>query len=147
MKTLSFWIITISCAFLAIFWLLPKTYADSRDLLKKSYEQVFNYDYATDKEATDLFEWGVQIGGWWAWNYDSIVVRFGRFMIRLTIVLALPVLMYVGIGIIMAWGDDGKVKTLLKQGGYVLAGILLALLCVMIVYFITAFFRTNQNFI
>lgn len=123
------------------------THADSRDLLKKSYEKVFDYDYATDKEADDLFEGGVQIGGGGAGNYDSIVVRFGRFMIRLTVILAIPVLMYVGIGIVLAGGDDGKVKTLLKQWWYVLAGILLALLCVMIVYFITAFFRTNQNFI
>lgn len=42
--------------------LFLQTNADSRDLLKKSYEKVFDYDYATDKEADDLFEGGVQIG-------------------------------------------------------------------------------------
>lgn len=42
-------------------------------------------------------------------------MRFGRFMIRLTIILAVPILMYLGIRIVMA-GDDGEVRTLLKQG-------------------------------
>lgn len=132
--------------FWGLWWAFIGVHADSRDLLKKSYEKVFDYDYATDKEADDLFEGGVQI--WWGGvgNYDSVVVRFGRFMIRLTIILAVPILMYLGIRIVMA-GDDGEVRTLLKQGWYVLAWILLALLCVMIVYLITAFFRTNQNFI
>jgi hypothetical protein len=136
------WIIFLSI------WVNSQTYAQW-DLLKQSFQKVFEYDYAIDKEAEDLFEWWKQKNQttWESWNFDSVVVRAGRLLIRISVLLAIPMLMYLWIKLALWFGDDSKMREVAKQAWYIVIGIFLAMLCVMIVYFITAFFRTNESFI
>lgn len=137
--------------FLGFLWFFPLgdsvTAQSQRDLLRQSYDRVFDYDYALDKEARDMFGWWIQISSWWAWNYDSVVVRAGRLLIRVAVLLAVPMFMYLWIKLALAVGNESKMREVYKQAGYVAVGILLALMSVMIVYFIIAFFRSNQSFI
>lgn len=134
--------------FLGFLWFFPLgdsvTAQSQRDLLRQSYDRVFDYDYALDKEARDMFGWWAVL--WWG-NYDSVVVRAGRLLIRVAVLLAVPMFMYLWIKLALAVGNESKMREVYKQAGYVAVGILLALMSVMIVYFIIAFFRSNQSFI
>ena len=118
--------------------------------------------YSINAEADDLFDTQIDLGGtiqnltdedseWWlAENValsDSIFVRATRFLIRLTVVLGVPMLIFVWIKIALAFGDEGKLKEALKLAWYVAAWILLALLSVMIVYLATSLTRSSLWFI
>lgn len=77
---------------------------------------------------------------------DSIFVRFARFLLRLAVILAIPMIILGALKLIWARGDEGKMKEALQQIGYVAAGILLALASVMIIFLITALMRSSLKF-
>ena len=64
-----------------------------------------------------------------------------RFMLKLAIIAAVPMVLYSGIMIALSLGDEGKLKKILIELGHIAVGILLALLAVMIIYLITSLTR------
>ena len=128
------------------------------DRLTDAYDQSHNTmaePYSVNAEADDLFD--TQIDLWGTISNaidgdpdtsgialsDSIFVRATRFLIRLTIVIGVPMLIFVWIKIALALGDEWKLKEALKLAGYVWAGILLALLSVMIIYLASSLTRSS----
>lgn len=122
------------------------------DWLKDAYFESHNNQqdpYSADAEAGDLFyttnsdmisdAFGIK-------ENDSILVRFARFLLRLVVILAIPMIIIAGLKVIWSRGDEGKMKDALKQIGYVTIGILLALASVMIIFLITALTRSSLNF-
>lgn len=77
---------------------------------------------------------------------DSILVRFARFLLRLVVILAIPMIIIAGLKVIWSRGDEGKMKDALKQIGYVAIGLLIALASVMIIFLITALTRSSLKF-
>lgn len=122
---------------------------NEKDRLNNAYDRSHNAatnPYATDVEADDLFDTnlGIEIGqGGGLKQQDSVLVRVTRFMMRLAIILAIPVLLYSAVKIILSMGDDGKMQESLKEVGYVVGGMLLVLFSVMIVFLITSLTRSS----
>lgn len=111
------------------------------DRLREAFRESHTAEddpYSSDVEADDLFK----NAGNSAWA-ESVITRTGRFMLRLAVILGIPLLMYVGIKIMLALGDSGKLNTALKEGGMVAAWLLLALLSVAIIYLITSLTRSS----
>jgi hypothetical protein len=95
------------------------------DRLRDAYEDSHEIQadpYATDIEARDLFNTTNSIdpisgigGGNLIQQNDSVFVRFARFMLRLVVLVAVPMLIYAGIRIMFALGDDAKLKETIKH--------------------------------
>ncbi len=113
-----------------------------RDWLTDAYDDSHNPGtsdpYASDVEADDLFK-----NSWSSAGGESIITRTARFMLRLAVILWIPLLLYVGIKIMLALGDSGKLNTALKEGWMVAAGLLIALLSVAIIFLITSLTRSS----
>lgn len=122
---------------------------NEKDRLNQAYDRSHKAaanPYSSDIEADDLFDTslGLEIGAWW-WlkQQDSVMVRITRFTMRLAIVLAIPVLLYAAIKIMLSLWDDGKLQESLKQVAYVVAGMLLVLFSVMIIFLVTSLTRSS----
>lgn len=98
--------------------------------------------YAVDAEADDLFNSTIEIG---SGDGDSIFVRFTRFLLRATVVLAVPMILYSAIRISMSFGDSTKLNETLQHLWYVAGWLMLALLSVMIIYLITSLTRSSVD--
>ena len=125
--------------------------ANLNDRLKDVYTPSHDSDqnpYASDVEADDLFNTNasITIGQWGGLGTsDSVLVRATRFMMRLWIVLAVPILIYCAIRIMLALWDEWKLQEALKHVWTVLWGVLLILLSVMIIYLITSLTRSSLD--
>jgi hypothetical protein len=142
----------LTCSIL-LGWTLSTSVLATNDWLKDAYEDSHNImadPYSADVEADDLFDtnlWlNVDKNGVTIWERDSIFVRFARFLLRLAVILAIPMIIIGALKVIWARGDEWKMKDALQQIGYVAAGILLALASVMIIFLITALTRSSLNF-
>lgn len=128
----------------------------NQDLLRTITEPARQESVIVDKEAKNLFDdhWWLDIDPWeildgkkdWddgldAWVKDSIFVKVTRFILKLAILAAIPMILYSGIKIILSLGDEGKLKKTLIELWHIAIGILLALLAVMIIYVITSLTR------
>ncbi len=141
---------------LSLFFLVGLTLSTSvlaaNDWLKNAYDQSHNNQadpYSADAEASDLFyttNSGIISDALGIKENDSILVRFARFLLRLVVILAIPMIIITGLKVIWSRGDEGKMKDALKQIGYVTIGILLALASVMIIFLVTALTRSSLNF-
>jgi len=78
-------------------------------------------------------------------NADSIFVRMTRFLMRIAVVLAVPVLLFIWVKLILAFGDEWKMKEALKQVWYVLWWLFLALMSVMLIYLVTSLTRSSVD--
>jgi amino acid transporter len=126
----------------------------NQDLLREVTKDARQESVIVDKEAKDIFDdhWGIDlnIGDWFdgnpendvdMWRKDSLFVKVTRFMLKLAILAAIPMILYAGIKIVLSLGDEGKLKSALVEIGHIAIGILLALLAVMIIYIITSLTR------
>ncbi len=128
---------------LSAFWVVSISFAQSprsdrlRDAYRESHRGQWD-PYSSDVEADDLFK-----NAWNSAGGESILTRTARFMLRLAVILAIPLLIYSGIKIMLALGDSGKLNTALKEAGMVALGVLIALLSVAIIYLITSLTRSS----
>lgn len=127
--------------------------APKKDRLIKAYDRSHNAEqepYSSDIEADDMFQTSNQLTIWWwnAWfsNSDSVLVRFTRFMMRLALVIAVSMLIYVWIRVALAFGDSGKLQEALQQGWMVLLGAFLVLASVAIVFLISSLTRGSLDY-
>lgn len=123
---------------------------NEKDWLSNAFDRshkAASNPYATDVEADDLFETNTSLTIWWPnsglWTSDSVLVRLTRFMMRLSVILAVPLIMYCAIKIMLALGDEWKLKEAIKHIAYVIAWVLLILFSVMIIFLLTSLTRSS----
>lgn len=135
----------------------------NQDLLREVTKDARNESVIVDKEAKDIFDdhWWLDLNLWelidWtgtgddgvydgdngidAGTKDSLFVKVTRFMVKIAIIAAIPMILYSGIKIVFSMGDEGAMKKTLIEIGHIAIGILLALLAVMIIYVVTSLTR------
>ena len=153
------YIVTLCLLSCCTFVLGGSVFAVKNDWLKDAYRESHTAQaqpYSVDAEVKDLFDTNIDAVGTIG-NIidgeenpielnDSIFVRFTRFLTRVAVVLAIPMLLYSSFRVITSMGDDGKLKAALVDVGKVAAGLLIALLSVMIIYFVTSLTRSSVDF-
>lgn len=78
---------------------------------------------------------------------EPLLVRFTKFLLRLTIVLSVTMIIYTGIRYILAAGDEEGMKSARQNLVYIILGILLALMSYGIIILIESIgFSTLSNF-
>ncbi len=124
------------------------------DLLEQVFDEPQDYQYASDRDAEDLFDtkiglW-VDLGNIWndepvlsIWLNGSIIAKTAQFLLRVTVLLAIPMILYGAIKLMLARWDEGKFKEALRHIAYVALWVFLALMSVWIVYIIVSLTRTN----
>ncbi len=130
------------------------------DLLDKVYEESQDHEFASDKDAVDLFKTTIWIDidlwpdkdkklkdrfSFWLWW--SVIARTTWFLLRVVVILAIPMLLVAGIRVILSRGDEWKMTEALKTAGYVVLWIFLALSSILIVYLIISLTRSNLDVI
>ena len=139
------YILFSTCLFLSIF--VSTNVFSSNDWLEDAFDQSHNQEYSVQADARDLFD--TQIDAIWSiaeWEVqlnDSIFVRATRFMMQAVVVLAIPMMIFAALKLIFSLWDEAKLKESLKQIWYVAWWVILALMSVMIIFFITALTRSN----
>ncbi len=144
-------LIFLQAFFFLFSFLWSMTYAVSnQDLLRDVTAWAREEGVIVDKEAKDVVN-----DSWWFnldltktpeemlafENRDSIFVKATRFLLRISILAAIPMVLYSGIKIILSLWDEGKLKQTLIELWHVAIWILLALLAVMIIYVVTSLTR------
>jgi len=133
----------LSCVWV-VYWV------DKNDWLGQSYqyshENPSGDPYSSDVEADDLFNTNASYStSEWAWLSDSVLVRAARFMMRIAVMLAIPILIFGGIKVALSFGDKWKVMEALKQVWLMLAWLFLILASVILVLFITSITRSSLD--
>ncbi len=114
------------------------------DLLEKAFEEAIDQEYASDIEGDEiLWKKSLNISFDWIWLQWPIISRIAQFMLRMTVILAVPMVIYSGIRIMLAAGDSAKFTEALKHVWYVVLWVFLALISVMIVLLIISITNTN----
>ena len=145
-----------SIVWLLVGWNFLPVFADALDIV---YDEPQGREYASDKDAEDLFDTkiGLDINLWKALDWDksnndeifdfwlkwSVIAKTTQFLLRMVVILAVPMLLYTGIKIALAAGDEAKLKESLKQVWMVLLWVFVALLSVVIVFLIISITRSN----
>ena len=118
-----------------------------KDAFTKSHRPGDGEPYSFDAEAKDLFDtqidliWSIQEGD--IQTADSVFVKLARFMMQVVVVLAIPMVIYTAIKVMMSMGDKAKLMEALKQVWMVAAGVIIALMSVMIIYLVTSLTRSS----
>jgi hypothetical protein len=129
--------------FLIVYTQLWTIFAVSNnDLLNQIMQPAHNNQTVLDQEANDVFDDSASLN-LTPWEdiiqkNESILVKTTRFMVRIAILFGVPMIIWSGIKIAMSLGDEGKLKENLIEILYVWAGIVIALLAVMIIYIIAS---------
>lgn len=121
---------------------------DPNDRLNRAFRDshtIVSEPYASDVEASDLFQDAIAIW-WWAWAWDNVMVRFWRFMMRVALILWITMLIFVGIKVALAFGDSGKMQDALKLWWQVLLWAFLVLASVAIVYLVASLMRWSLDY-
>lgn len=74
---------------------------------------------------------------------DSVFVRATRFMMKVAVVLAVPMIIFAALKMVFSLWSEEKLKEAVKQIALVAGWVLLALLSVMIIYVITSLTRSS----
>ncbi|MFA7284238.1 MAG: hypothetical protein WC004_00250 [Candidatus Absconditabacterales bacterium] len=129
------------------------TYANN-DLLNQAFDESKRYDTVinpgNDKGAvggqvfTKTLE--VNIGGGGTERKEPYLVRFTKLILRVTIALAVPIIIRAGIMYATAFGDPGKQKKARSTAIYALLGILLALSSLAIIQLVLSVTRSSIEF-
>ena len=143
-------------SFLWLVWYWPLVaVAVSDDLLEQVYRLPQDIWYAEDADAEDLFSTKLSLGGWngdgdgeaersdLAWLNGSVIARAAQFLLRITVLLGIPMIIFAGIKIMLAQWDEAKLKEWLKLLWFVALGIFVALMSVAIVYIIISITWSN----
>lgn len=144
------------CGFFWVLWtLFLFNFVDAKkpnDWLKAAFgdsHTIVSEPYASNIEADDLFQDALTIwwsGTEWAWAWDNVMVRFGRFMMRVALILWITMLIFVGIKVSLAFWDSGKMQDALKLWWQVLLWAFLVLASVAIVYLVASLMRWSLNY-
>ena len=132
---LGIWIILLS-------WLPLVTFAQN-DLMDIIFQPSRNLDHVinigTNKNAVGnkIFRGSTSLSlSDWFTNNAPLLVRITQTLLRLTIALAVPVLIFIGVKLIKSAMNGGKVQDALKEISGVLIGLALALSAMGIIYLI-----------
>lgn len=145
-------LLVISIAFPLLSFVWVTFWVDKNDWLWQSYQYSHenpSWDpYSSDVEADDLFNTNSSVSFWtsgWpsAWLSDSVLVRTARFLMRIAVMIAIPILLYWAIRVALAFGDKWKVTEALKHVWYMLWWLLLILFSVLLVLLITSVTRSS----
>lgn len=121
------------------FWVLFAV--SNKDFLREITQDARNNQTILDQEANDVFDDSISLvldPKNPIQKNESILVKTTRFMVRIAILFGVPMLIWSGIKISMSLGDEGQLKQNLIEILYVWAGIVIALLAVMIIYIIAS---------
>ena len=128
------------------------------DLLEKAFNESHDQWLSSEADGDDILwsaSFWINLDFWNLLDGDPdtdfvsagldgpIISRVAQFMLRLVVILAIPMLLYSGITIMLAAGDEGKLKEALKNIAYVVVWVMVALASVMIVLLIISI--TNSN--
>lgn len=114
------------------------------DLLQKAYDEAQDRDYASDAEWDEiLWRKSLNISFGWVELQWPIISRVAQFMLRMTVILAVPMVIYSWIRIMLAAWDSAKFSDALKHVWFVVLWVFLALASVMIVLLIISITNTN----
>jgi hypothetical protein len=128
-----------------------------KDAFTKSHRPGDGEPYSINAEAKDLFDTQLDLIGTVGEiidsgdgiskddivTADSIFVRLTRFMMLAVVVLSVPMVIFSAIKIMLSMGDRAKLMDALKQIAWVAAGIIIALMSVMIIYLVTSLTRSS----
>jgi len=129
--------------------------ASSNDLLEDVFEEPQDYGYTSDADESDLFNTQVWIwidlgrnwnAAWWflnIWLNGSVIARAAQLLLRLTVILWIPMLLYSGIRIMLSLWDEAKLNESLKHVWMIALGLFIALMSVAVVYLIISITRSN----
>jgi len=117
----------------------------------KSHQQVINIWNDTISVGREVLNPSttVQIGADWVEiaQREPLLVRFTKFLLRLTIVLSVSMIIYTGIRYILAAGEEEWEKNARQNLMYIIFGILLALMSLGIIKLIESIgFSTLSTF-
>jgi hypothetical protein len=117
----------------------------------KSHEQVINIGNDKISVGREVLNPSttIQIGGGTPTvaQREPLLVRFTKFLLRLTIVLSVTMVIYTGIRYILAAGDEEGMKNARQNLLYIILGILLALMSYGIIVLLESIgFSTLSNF-
>ncbi len=121
------------------FWVLFAV--SNKYFLREITQDARNNQTILDQEANDVFDDSISLvldPKNPIQKNESILVKTTRFMVRIAILFGVPMLIWSGIKISMSLGDEGQLKQNLIEILYVWAGIVIALLAVMIIYIIAS---------
>lgn len=117
--------------------------SNAYDLLQQAFDPAIQADtvvwrdsIGTDVESVGKYvlNWGSNLTlGKWLTKRQSLIIEITRFILRMTIVLAVPMLIYNGIQYMIKSSKGEPPKDVIPNIMYILAGILLALSSVIIV--------------
>lgn len=94
------------------------------------------------KEGTQINIWGPNAG---IHKRDSLVIQITKFLLRMTMVLAVTMIIYNGIRYVIKASKGENPKEVLNTIIYIAVGILLALLSVVIIRFISSIGASSLN--
>ncbi len=112
----------------------------------KSHRPGDGEPYSSTADADDMFDSKIDI--WWSLDGEldiawSVFVRATRFMMQAAVLLAVPMLIFTGLKLAFSMGDETKMKEALKQIWRVAAGVVLALMSVMIIFLVSALMQSS----
>ena len=131
----------------AIVFCIPSTAWLQNDILdtafqpSKNLDQVINIGNNKNAVGNEIFRGstnidGVSLKGVQTSEKAPLLVRITQTLLRLTIALSIPVLIWIGLKVIKSWLSGGDVKWAIKEVSWVLIWLALALSAVGIIYLI-----------
>jgi hypothetical protein len=150
-KVLIVWIL-----FMVYFLSLFSSYTVATDLLdsvfetSKSLDHVINIGNNKNAVGNEVFQWSTNLNvslnnGVSTSTNAPLLVRITQTLLRLTIALSIPVLIWIGVKVIKSGMSGWDVKGALKEVSGVLIGLALALSAVGIIYLIQSL--TTQSLV
>lgn len=138
-NTIFYIIYSIGILLVLPFFVGWKLYANNDDLLKKiagpAYDagNIIKAWESVDLVGANVLKWSNEIGGSWVKTGKSIVLTATRFLLILTVALAVTMILYNGMMYIIQTWQGQEWKSLVKNVALIVVGILIALFSVVII--------------
>lgn len=152
MKILKYCIITLYVSVVC----LPFTAFLQNDLLDEAFQPSKNLDHVINIGNNKNAVWnevfrgstnidGVSLDGIQTSENAPLLVRITQTLLRLTIALSIPVLIWIGLKIIKNGMSGGDIKSWIKEVSWVIIWLMLALSAVGIIYLIQSIATQSLN--
>lgn len=152
MKILKYCIITLYASVVC----LPFTAFLQNDLLDEAFQPSKNLDHVINIGNNKNAVWnevfrgstnidGVSLDGIQTSENAPLLVRITQTLLRLTIALSIPVLIWIGLKIIKNGMSGGDIKSWIKEVSWVIIWLMLALSAVGIIYLIQSIATQSLN--
>lgn len=137
-----------------LFLSMTTTVYANNDLLNQAFDESKRYDTVINPGNDKWAVWwqvfnktlDVNIGGWGTQLKEPYLIRFTKLILRTTIALSVPIIIWAGIMYATAFGDAGKQKKARSTAIYALLGILLALSSLAIIQLVLSITRSSIEF-